>query len=112
MRYEGISRLELALLRGSFGASEQVCRRIVLVTTKWNRISHDEGKSREDEIIHQHWQSLVEKGSKVRQYKEEQDAEQIVNDLLLLIRDDNSDDLNIGIKKARDTLRVGDTRRG
>jgi len=107
MRYEGISRLELAFLRGSFGASEQVCRRIVLVTTKWNRISHDEGQSREDEIIHQHWHTLVERGSVVRRYAQEQDVQQIMNDLLLLIKDDNSDDLNIGIKKARDAARRG-----
>ena len=70
------------------------------MTTKWNRISHDEGQSREDEIIHQHWQSLVERGSVVRRYAQEQDAQQIINDLLLLIiMDDNSDELSVETRK-------------
>ena len=48
----------------------------------------------------------------MRRYAQEQDAQEIINDLLLSIKDDNSDDLNIEIKKARDTLRTDAARLG
>jgi len=81
-RYQGVSRVELGLLNRSFGDSPQVHQRVVLVTTKWNRLSQGSGENREKELLEKHWKSLIDGGTMHHRCNEDDDVKPIVNGLI------------------------------
>jgi len=48
--------------------------KVVLVTTKWGRLSQDDGSRRETELKGVHWKDMLDKGSKVKRFLGDQDS--------------------------------------
>ena len=48
--------------------------KVVLVTTKWSRLSESDGSRREAELRDVHWNPIVEKGSQLRRFLGNQES--------------------------------------
>jgi hypothetical protein len=66
-RFSGTAKKNLEMFHVLCG--DAALKKVVLVTSKWGRLSIGDGKSREDELKKVHWQSLIKSGSEVRSFQ-------------------------------------------
>ncbi|KAF8076626.1 P-loop containing nucleoside triphosphate hydrolase protein [Lyophyllum atratum] len=79
----------MSILRYSFSRSKGAFQRIILATTKWARVSPEEGRQREEELKATRWKTWIDNGSKVHQYRDTRDgAWDMVNILLDCVEND------------------------
>jgi GTP-binding protein EngB required for normal cell division len=80
-RFSGTARRNLDMFRYLCG--EDALNNVVLGTTKWGRITADDGDRRERELEDIHWKPLIDKGSMVRRSKGDLESAWDVIDVLL-----------------------------
>ncbi|THU96286.1 hypothetical protein K435DRAFT_858686 [Dendrothele bispora CBS 962.96] len=97
-RYRSMVNTNVAVLNKSFGRTEDIYRRIVLVTTKWSRIGYQEGIKRQTEL-ESRWNPLITRGSKVESSRENPtDARRIVNEFCKALESEAEFDFGDGLK--------------
>jgi len=108
-RYSSIAKYDLTVLRASFGKSEENFEKVVFVTSKWDRVTPEEGRGREVEL-RDIWKGLIQHGSEVRQFQKGDDATRnawdIVNILLSQGADDTGFDIADRLEEFRAKLRT------
>jgi len=71
-RFSGTARRNLEMFNRLCG--DAALDKVVLGTTKWSRLSQDDGSKREAELQGVHWKEMVDKGSKVKRFTGNQDS--------------------------------------
>jgi len=71
-RFSGTARRNLEVFNRLCG--DAALDKVVLGTTKWSRLSQDDGLRREDELKEVHWKEMVNKGSQVRRFEGTQES--------------------------------------
>ena len=71
-RFSGTARRNLEMFNRLCG--DAALDKVVLGTTKWSRLSQDDGLRREDELKEVHWKEMVNKGSQVRRFEGTQES--------------------------------------
>ncbi|GLB39681.1 putative 50S ribosome-binding GTPase [Lyophyllum shimeji] len=66
-RFSGTARRSLEVFNHLCG--DAALSKVILGTTKWSRISADDGKRREEELIRVHWVTMIGKGSAVHRFQ-------------------------------------------
>jgi len=80
-RFSGTARRNLDMFHYLCG--EEALNNVVLGTTKWGRVTVDDGNRRERELKDIHWKPLIDKGSMVRRSKGDLESAWDVIDVLL-----------------------------
>jgi len=80
-RFSGTARKNLDMFRYLCG--KDALNKVVLGTTKWGRVTADDGDRRERELEDIHWKPLIDKGSMVRRSKGDLESAWDVIDVLL-----------------------------
>ncbi|KAF8147717.1 P-loop containing nucleoside triphosphate hydrolase protein [Crassisporium funariophilum] len=104
-RFSAMAGNDLGMLRKSFAQSDAARQRIVLATTKWSKISLDEGEAREKELKGTYWKTLIDGGSGVHRFTGSSagaSAWEIISDLLSRCVGDST---GLDIQKPLDELR-------
>jgi len=71
-RFFGSARRNLEMFNRLCG--DAALDKVVLGTTKWNRLSPNDGSRREAELKEVHWKEMVNKGSQVRRFEGTQES--------------------------------------
>lgn len=66
-RFSGTAKKNLEMFHVLCG--DAALRKVVLVTTKWDRLREEHGKNREKELKTIHWQSLIKNGAHVHPFR-------------------------------------------
>lgn len=94
--------MNLKMLRQSFGESKETFGRVVLTTTKWKRITRQEGEERVDELQKYHWKPLIDRGMQVQQFTDDHEsARKIVESILKDLRDHPGFDIKAKMAEFR-----------
>jgi len=71
-RFSGTARRNLEMFNRLCG--DAALDKVVLGTTKWSRLSPNDGSRREAELKNVHWKEMVTKGSEVRRFEGNQES--------------------------------------
>jgi len=80
-RFSGTARRNLEMFHRLCG--DDALRNVVLGTTKWSRVSDDEGMGREDELQAIHWKTMIDGGSTVRRFSSTTDSARKIVSVIL-----------------------------
>lgn len=84
-RFSGTAKKNLQMF--SYLCGDAALDKVVLVTSKWGRLPVENGieygRRREEELRGIHWKSMIEKGSKVRSFRDSRQSAWDVVDLFL-----------------------------
>ena len=64
-------------------AGDQALGRVVLVTTMWEKVSHEDGERCQEQLKDQHWKEMIDKGSTVLASKNTAGSAQAVIEMIL-----------------------------
>ncbi|KAF8064982.1 P-loop containing nucleoside triphosphate hydrolase protein [Lyophyllum atratum] len=105
-RFSTMAAGDINLLRRSIIRSNEALQRVVLATTKWDRIAPSEGQQRQDELQGAQWKTLIGRGSKVHRYSDTRDgAWEIVSTLLKCVEIGSGRDIEAGISEELQKIR-------
>ncbi|THU87675.1 hypothetical protein K435DRAFT_867063 [Dendrothele bispora CBS 962.96] len=106
-RYRSMDNTNVVVLNKWFGRTEDIYRRIVLVTTKWSRIVYwQEAIKRQTRLESSHWNQLITRGSKLDSFRENSlDAERIVDEFCRALESEAGFTFGDGLKDVQNSHR-------